>query len=655
MNQHSIRKPALRRNILAGLFPLLAGGVATAAPTALPAAAATSGAPCACHGTVYSVINLDPEGGAAAFLNEKGQAAVGSFVFGTNAFFDGDRLRPLGSLGGDYTVIKGLNDRGVVIGESTDATPPLGDNYPFTWTTARGMRVLPGSLNGQAWSINNHNQIVGQRPSPGITARAVRWDPSGAVIPLGPLPFSLSEGSATNNHALAGGYTDYADGTIHASLWNASGALTDLGTLGGQRAFTVAVNERGEAAGYSDDPTNTNEVGFFWSPVFGRVPIGSQNGGSRLIAGLNDRGEVVGITGGPGVTTAYQWSRARGMVPLPRAGAPESDVLAINNRSEMVGGLRSSSGASRAVLWRGLTTPIDLNSRLVRIPAGLVLEVGAAINESGTILAYSNAGLVMLRPGTRGTDAPVLGPVTGLPDIVTVGDDVSASLSFIDNAPGQVHTAVVDWGDSCVSPLPLVTEASGAGNVGFRHQFCSPGFQNVTIRVTDSGGRTTETQRQVLVDGPAVAAVSGRGKLVGAAASGGARALPLQFALWAPLGNSKAAAAVPAGKAVVALQGPFVFRSDSVAVSAKHGAQVRVEGTGRYNGRTGYRFVLDALDAGAAKSSADRMRVRISHRDAAGADVVDYDSAGRAKAGIASVASAADGMAAVDGSLTLSN
>jgi hypothetical protein len=49
------------------------------------------------------------------------------------------------------------------------------------------------------------------------------------------------------------------------------------------------------------------------------------------------------------------------------------------------------------------------------------------------------------------------------------------------------------------------------------------------------------------------------------------------------------------------------------------------------------------------------MRVRISHRDAAGKDVVDYDSAARARAGIAAAASAGDGMAAVDGVLTLGN
>jgi hypothetical protein len=652
MKRHSIRKPALhapalRRNILAGLFPLVCVAGSTAAAPAAPTATAAA-APCACSGTVYSVINLDPEGGAAAFLNEKGQAAVGSFVFGTNSFFDGDRILPLGSLGSGFTVIKGLNDRGVVAAESLDAAEPFGNYYPVTWTRAGGLRIVPGSVGGQVWGINNRNQLVGIVPASGISGRAARYEPGGAVTPLGPVPFSLSEGRAISDIGVTGGYTDYADGTIHASVWGPGGVLADLGTLGGDRAFTLHVNERGEAAGYSDDPTNTFETGFFWSRTGGLVPIGSRDGGSRLVADLNDRSEVVGITTAGTATTAYQWSRARGLVSLPRAGALESDVFDINNRSEMVGGLFRASGW-RAALWRGLGTPVDLNTRLHRIPTGLVLERAAAINESGTILAYSNAGLVMLRPGTKGTDAPVLGPVTGLPDIVTVGDEASASITFIDNAPGQVHTAVADWTDSCVSPAPLVTEAYGRGTVGFRHQFCAPGFQNLVLRVTDSGGRTTETQRQVLVNAPGLAAVAGRGKLAGTHAG---RALPLQFTMWAPTGQAQGKA--QAAKAVVALQGPFAFRSDSVA-AARNGAQVTLEGTGRYNGRAGYRFVVDALDN--ANGTADRMRVRISHRDAAGAEVVDYDSAGVQKAGKATVAraGAADGLANVEGAIVLSN
>jgi hypothetical protein len=187
MNEHLIGKPALRKRVLAGLCASLFAGSATAGPT--PAAAAAA-APCACTAGVYSVINLDPEGGGAALLNEKGQAAVGSFVFGTNAFFDGDRVLPLGDLGGGFTVIKGLNNRGVVLAESVDASEPFGNYYPVTWTPAGGLRTVPGSLNGLVWGINDRNQIVGQVPAPGITARAVRFNPDASLLPLGPLPFS---------------------------------------------------------------------------------------------------------------------------------------------------------------------------------------------------------------------------------------------------------------------------------------------------------------------------------------------------------------------------------------------------------------------------------------------------------------------------------
>lgn len=639
MNRHSTHKPASRKRILAGLFvPLFVGG-AVAAPAAGPAAS----------GAAYNVINLAPDY-LLAYLNERGQAAVGS-RFATAAFFDGERLLPLRTPGSGerYTFVRGLNNHGVVTGESHDLGPQRGDPYPFTWTAARGTRVLPGPTLGQVNDINDRNQVVGQIPEAN-SIRAVRWDPNGALVRLGPPPTPFSATAFTiNNSSVAGGYTSLPDFSRHATLWNAAGAQIDLGNLGGGGAYTLEVNERGEAAGYAGGGIFANQVGFFWSRASGVVPIPAQNGISpRVVADLNDRGEVVGVTvPQPTAPTAYRWSRARGLAALPRAGAEESDVFDINNRSEMVGALRRGPNW-RAVLWRGLATPVDLNSRLNRIPTGLVLQRAVAINEAGTILAESNAGLVMLRPG-KGTGAPVLGPVTGLPENVTVGDEVRGSVSFIDNAPRQVHTAAADWGESCASPLPLVTEAGGRGTVTFQHRFCTPGLHTLVLRVTDSGGLTTETRRNIFVSSAGLAAVGGQGTLAGAAG-----AQPLQFSLWAPFGEARGDAGAQAARAQVAFEGPFVFRSERVEAVRK-GAQLRIEGAGIYNGRPDYRFVVDAVDGATAQGGADRMRVRISHRDAGGAEVVDYDSAGHAQAGTASVAAAAEGMRNVEGALVLSD
>jgi uncharacterized membrane protein len=501
----------LRRRTLAGLVALAASSMAGAAGQTGSVATPDSGAnlnvekldaaTAATCGCVYSVINLDPEGGAFPLLNEKGQAAVGSFVFGTQRFFDGDRLHDLGSLGGGFTVARGLNNRGVVVGLTIDATPPFGDMRAFTWTVSRGMRALPGAPGSIAYDINDKNQVVGLLPVPEVSRRAVRWDPDGRIVFLGPLPLSGSEAYAINNHALAGGFMDVAPaGQIHATVWNPAGALTDLGTLGGFRAFSLFVNEHGNVAGYSDNTTNDTELGFSWNRYDGLVPTGAQGGGIRLVADQNDRGQIVGDTDFPGGNGGYLWSRSLGLRLLPRGPGVETDAFAVNNLTQTVGGIRLAGGEQRAVRWDGLAAPIDLNTRLYRPPAGLVLQAGAAINDKGDILAYSNAGLVLLRPGKHGTDAPVLGPIRKLPRNVNVGEDVNLALGFVDNSPTQTHTATVDWNDGCTSPYPLVSEAGGVGEVRFQHHFCSAGYYFVTVRVTDSGGRTTEQQRDVVVN-----------------------------------------------------------------------------------------------------------------------------------------------------------
>lgn len=321
----------------------------------------------------------------------------------------------------------------------------------------------------------------------------------------------------------------------------------------------------------------------------------------------------------------------------------------INNNTELVGIARNPNNVFRALRWSGTAPPVDLNPLLVRPPAGLVLESGLAINDAGTILASSNAGLVLLRPGTRGTDAPVLGPVTGLPFAVDVGQDVDLTLGFVDNDPGQTHTAAVDWTDGCASPAPVVTETGGVGSVGLRHRFCVAGAHNLTVRVTDSGGRSTETQKQVFVEAPGLATLAGSGTLAWTPPAVDAPGRPLRFTLWAPL--DPAAAARP----FIGFDGPFRFRADRIGAAVRNGHAAHLEGTGTLNGRAGYRFLIDASDGGGTQpGSGDRLRIRVAHSDSGGKDIVDYDNGTPAPAA-STPAGSADRMRLATGDVSLRN
>lgn len=635
---------SLRKSVLAGCSAALvvaAGGTGAAeAPPATPAEA------CGC---LYSVINLGPGGGFDT-LNEAGQVALQSFEFETRRFFDGDRLHEIGSLGPDgYAVIHGLNNLGVVVGESDDASEPFPFLRAFAWTLAGGMRALPALPIASAYAVNDRNQIAGWMHEPDLSARAVRWDPNAKVLELGPPPFSLSSAEAINNQGMTAGYFDTPD-RIHAAVWDAARRQIDLGTLGGPRAFARFVNQRGEVAGYSDDASNQNEVGFYWSAGTGVVPTGAITVNGTLVNALNDLGEMVGETDVPEGSSAYIWSRARGLRLLPHAPTAYSRALDVNNKTQIVGAVERTLGNSRAVRWTGVANPVDLNTLLYRPPAGLVLGGARAINDAGAILAWSNAGMVLLRPGTRGTDAPVLGPIQGLPPSLDVGQELRMTAGFVDNDPRQSHTATAAWTDGCPSPRPSVSETGGVGEVALRHRFCAPGYYYVALRVADSGGRSTEIRADVLVNAPGVASIGGRGSL-GPLAGPAGRPVPLHFALWSPLG--KASAAAGNGQPFVRLAGPFEFRSDRLEPAVQAGRQVHLEGTGTLNGRPGYRFLIDATaGAGQTTGNGDRMRVRVAHTGAAGEQIVDYDN-GTAATQAAPGATGADRTLVAQGGLDL--
>lgn len=465
----------------------------------------------------YSVINLGRDAGTAV-LNERGQAAFSSWLLddGQHGFFDGMRVQPLVPAGGSYRWVNGLNENGVVVGEYLTES---GDYRGFSWCPEAGLRILPrnnavsGPAGGNAMAINNRNQMVGQiRSSVGIYPLAARWNPDGALTHLAPQTARIARAVAINDGGMAVGEAEVTRYDNHAMVWGPDGKVTDLGTFGGTFSAATHVNAAGQVLGhyYKDN----HQLGFLWSRKNGMVPVGPASG-YRNVKDLNDAGEVAGnnVTiqdSAPALQRPFVWAVRYGMRALPLAGMPHGEVLALNNRREMVGLLDPTPGDSdfssrRAVYWNGLANPVDLNMRLYRAPAGLVLYAAKAINDSGTILAESNAGLVMLRPGREGTAAPVLGPLVGAgaEGAVTLGASADFSVTFVDSAVAESHRATASVNDGCPQPFASLRERRGQGDVSVRHIFCRAGYVTLKVRVTDRAGNATQVERLLLVTDPA--------------------------------------------------------------------------------------------------------------------------------------------------------
>jgi hypothetical protein len=347
------------------------------------------------------------------------------------------------------------------------------------------------------------------------------------------------------------------------------------------------------------------------------------------------------------------------MRPLSLAGAADGRVHALNNRREMVGHLERTlwdERSRRALYWNDVAKPVDLNTRLHRAPAGLVLYSANAINDDGTILANSNAGLVLLRPGRIGTAAPVLGAIAdAADDVVTMGSTVDFTVNFVDSAPAERHVASASVSDGCPQAAPSLRERRGVGDVRLRHTFCRPGRFTIMVKVTDRAGNATQVQRELSVTDPSVATLAGSGALPQsgepAAQSG---KMPLRFAVWAPLDAHPAAAARATAPGVVTVTGPFHFRAEVVGTPEWNGQSVRLGGAGRFNGRPGYRFHVEASPGDAQRGAAGRMRLRISHTDPmTKAEVVDYDNGVDMASKMARTSSAADGTLVTEGKLRL--
>ncbi len=203
-------------------------------------------------------------------------------------------MQDLGTLGGEFSVAAGINDRGEIAGYAETETQMAA----FVWTRSSGMRNLGTQSGGYtfAMAINQQGDVVGGSDN------AVLWPDGGGIVDLGVSGWGAAINSLVQ---IAGSTINY-----YAFLWTQEQGIQYLGTLGGWSQAWV-INDSGQVAGRSEIGNNFYHA-FLWTQGTGMQDLGTLGGNLGQARGINAKGTIVGDDNG----TAFIWTATLGMKDL---------------------------------------------------------------------------------------------------------------------------------------------------------------------------------------------------------------------------------------------------------------------------------------------------------------------------------------------------
>jgi probable HAF family extracellular repeat protein len=283
----------------------------------------------------------------ATAINEQGQVVGASDVKGgtSHAFhWANGRMRDLGAVRGlGESEATDINERGQIVGSSYvwDENGRIDRSRPLLWDNGR-MQALarPAGRAGAAWAINGEGSIVG-------FVEIDKWGPD-----------------------------------RHAVLWQ-KGTMRDLGAGSDPDSEATAINEASQVVGVTGtiDPNAVmfESSGFLWENGVMRNLGNLASGWSGWVAGLNDRGQIVGMRRGH--ATVWESGEAR---DLATSRGEYSEATDINDRGQIVGSwARNADADERAALWQSARRTLLPNLR------GGTTSKANAINNRGQIVGWA--------------------------------------------------------------------------------------------------------------------------------------------------------------------------------------------------------------------------------------------------------------------------
>lgn len=173
-------------------------------------------------------------------------------------------------------------------------------------------------------------------------------------------------------------------GTVYSAyLWTAAGGMTDLGRLPGTtgHAMAGAINDRGDVVGVSGGRP------FLWSVGGGMRDLGLPSGATYAVPlDMSEDGRVVGSWGdGDGRMHPFLWTPDGGMRELPVPTPTKfASAWGVNSRGQVVGyGCAlpcEDESLTHAFLWSPTGAVVDLGQQL-----GLRETYAAGITDAGVV------------------------------------------------------------------------------------------------------------------------------------------------------------------------------------------------------------------------------------------------------------------------------